>query len=226
MKFKTIKNAINIIKRLLKLEAALTLLVFLTICLTPENSDTHWRFIDIIRCVIQFVIGTALLYTISIGTYCIMYDYRLKAVLNYKEQVIKQIETATDIGSNLDLLKISNPLKKEMLKTEIEASLNLGTLTYKEIHTLTKMAVDRLILLERTNDYLDNILDYAEEHELSKHKVNKLMADITPYLDKDINMFDISNITRDDIAAYKKEISIKHKQNLRFDAMTAIIKDI
>lgn len=113
-----------------------------------------------------------------------------------------------------------------MIKLEIESLLNLGTLTYNDMHILNKMIIERICLLEKTDNYLNSVLDYVLKHKLSRHKVNTLMESIAPYIDKDIDMFDISGITKADIYEYKKEISIKHEQNLRFDAMTAIIKNI
>ena len=88
------------------------------------------------------------------------------------------------------------------------------------------MIIERICLLERTDNYLNSVLDYADKHKLSRRKVNKLMESTAPGIDTDIDMFDISGMTKADIYAYKKEISIKHEQNLRFDAMTEIIKNI
>ena len=194
--------------------------------LTTETTDTSWMLRQILGYMLIAIIGTAILYVIVIGLYLMLYIHKLNPVLKYQEKIEGKIKVMTDIGGTLEMFKTSNSLEKEMINLEIESLLNLGTLTYNDMHILNKIIIERICLLERTDNYLNSILDYVDKHKLSRRKVNKLMESIAPNIDKDIDMFDISGITKANIYAYKKEISIKHEQNLRFDAMTAIIKNI
>lgn len=226
MNLKTISKISDKIAQMLKLEAVLAILTFLSMGLTTETADISWMLRQILGYMLIAIIGTAILYVIVIGLYLMLYIHKLNPVLKYQEKIEGKIKAMTDIGGTLEMFKTSNSLEKEMIKLEIESLLNLGTLTYNDIHILNKMIIERICLLERTDNYLNSVLDYVLKHRLSRRKVNKLMESIAPNIDKDIDMFDISGITKADIYAYKKEISIKHEQNLRFDAMTEIIKNI
>ena len=226
MKLTTLGQIPDKIAQILKLEAVLAILTFLSMGLTTETTDTSWMLRQILGYMLIAIIGTAILYVIVIGLYLMLYFHKLNPVLKYQEKIEGKIKTMTDIGGTLEMFKTSNSLEKEMIKLEIESLLNLGTLTYNDMHILNKMIIERICLLERTDNYLNSVLDYVCKHKLSRRKVNKLMESIAPNIDKDIDMFDISGITKADIYAYKKEISIKHEQNLRFDAMTEIIKNI
>ena len=226
MNLKTISKISDKIAQILKLEAVLAILTFLSMGLTTETTDTSWMLRQILGYMLIAIIDTAILYVIVIGLYLMLYIHKLNPVLKYQEKIEGKIKAMTDIGGTLEMFKTSNSLEKEMIKLEIESLLNLGTLTYNEIHILNKIIIERICLLERTDNYLNSIIDYVCKHKLSRRKVNKLMESIAPNIDKDIGMFDISGITKADIYAYKKEISIKHEQNLRFDAMTEIIKKI
>ena len=226
MKLTTLGQIPDKIAQILKLEAVLAILTFLSMGLTTETAGINWILRQILGYMLIAIIGTAILYVIVIGLYLMLYIHKLNPVLKYQEKIEGKIKVMTDIGGTLEMFKTSNSLEKEMIKLEIESLLNLGTLTYNDIHILNKMIIERICLLERTDNYLNSVLDYADKHRLSRRKVNKLMESIAPNIDKDIDMFDISGITKADIYAYKKEISIKHEQNLRFDAMTEIIKNI
>ena len=226
MKLTTLGQIPDKIAQILKLEAVLAILTFLSMGLTTETADINWMLRQILGYMLIAIIGTAILYVIVIGLYLMLYIHKLNPVLKYQEKIEGKIKVMTDIGGTLEMFKTSNSLEKEMIKLEIESLLNLGTLTYNDIHILNKIIIERICLLERTDNYLNSILDYVCKHKLSRRKVNKLMESIAPNIDKDIGMFDISGITKADIYAYKKEISIKHEQNLRFDAMTEIIKNI
>ena len=226
MKLTTLGQIPDKIAQILKLEAVLAILTFLSMGLTTETTDTSWMLRQILGYMLIAIIGTAILYVIVIGLYLMLYIHKLNPVLKYQEKIEGKIKVMTDIGGTLEMFKTSNSLEKEMIKLEIESLLNLGTLTYNDMHILNKMIIERICLLERTDNYLNSVIDYVDKYKLSRRKVNKLMESIAPNIDKDIDMFDISGITKADIYAYKKEISIKHEQNLRFDAMTAIIKDI
>lgn len=226
MKLTTLGQIPYKITQILKLEAVLAILTFLSMGLTTETTDTSWMLRQILGYMLIAIIGTAILYVIVIGLYLMLYIHKLNPVLKYQEKIEEKIKAMTDIGGTLEMFKTSNSLEKEMIKLEIESLLNLGTLTYNDMHILNKMIIERICLLERTDNYLNSVLDYVLKHKLSRRKVNKLMESIAPNIDKDIDMFDISGITKADIYAYKKEISIKHEQNLRFDAMTEIIKNI
>ena len=226
MKLTTLGQIPDKIAQILKLEAVLAILTFLSMGLTTETTDTSWMLRQILGYMLIAIIGTAILYVIVIGLYLMLYIHKLNPVLKYQEKIEGKIKVMTDIGDTLEMFKTSNSLEKEMIKLEIESLLNLGTLTYNDMHILNKMIIERICLLERTDNYLNSVIDYVDKYKLSRRKVNKLMESIAPNIDKDIDMFDISGITKADIYAYKKEISIKHEQNLRFDAMTAIIKDI
>lgn len=215
MKLTTLGQIPNKIAQILKLEAVLAILTFLSMGLTTETTDTSWMLRQILGYMLIAIIGTAILYVIVIGLYLMLYIHKLNPVLKYQEKIEGKIKAMTDIGGTLDMFKTSNSLEKEMIKLEIESLLNLGTLTYNDMHILNKMIIERICLLERTDNYLNSVLDYVLKHKLSRRKVNKLMESIAPGIDTDIGMFDISGITKADIYTYKKEISIKHEQNLR-----------
>lgn len=226
MKLTTLGQIPDKIAQMLKLEAVLAILTFLSMGLTTETADITQILRQTLGYMIIAIIGTAILYVVVIGLYLMLYIHKLNPVLKYQEKIEGKIKAMTDIGGTLEMFKTSNSLEKEMIKLEIESLLNLGTLTYNDMRILNKMIIERICLLERTDNYLNSVIDYACKHKLSRRKVNKLMESIAPGIDTDIYMFDISGITKDDIYAYKKEISIKHEQNLRFDVMTAIIKNI
>ena len=226
MKLTTLGQIPDKIAQILKLEAIIAILTLLSMGLTTETADIRWMLNQTLGYMLIAIIGTAILYVIVIGLYLMLYFHKLNPVLKYQEKIEGKIKAMTDIGGTLEMFKTSNSLEKEMIKLEIESLLNLGTLTYNDMHILNKMIIERICLLERTDNYLNSVLDYVCKHKLSRRKINKLMESIAPNIDKDIDMFDISGITKADIYAYKKEISIKHEQNLRFDAMTEIIKNI
>lgn len=226
MKLTTLGQIPDKIAQILKLEVIIAILTLLSMGLTTETADIRWMLNQTLGYMLIAIIGTAILYVIVIGLYLMLYFHKLNPVLKYQEKIEGKIKAMTDIGGTLEMFKTGNSLEKKMIKLEIESLLNLGTLTYNDMHILNKMIIERICLLERTDNYLNSVLDYVLKHKLSRRKVNKLMESIATNIDKDIDMFDISGITKADIYAYKKEISIKHEQNLRFDAMTEIIKNI
>ena len=83
MKLTTLGQIPDKIAQILKLEAVLAILTFLSMGLTTETTDTSWMLRQILGYMLIAIIGTAILYVIVIGLYLMLYIHKLNPVLKY-----------------------------------------------------------------------------------------------------------------------------------------------